>query len=191
MIIPSGYGAVALPIVNTATPRAAYVTWGFQNVGALIGPIIAADAVMDALESTVSPALDSSCTIGPAEVRLNIGGVENVGSSTETQTGGSADQRPAPNCALLVQKRSGVSGRKNRGRFYWPWAINNASINEAGVISTGTVNDFQDIFDNFLENLSTEGIPMRILHNSAGTPAPVIGLSVSPLVATQRRRLRP
>jgi len=139
----------------------------------------------------VSPALDSSCTIGPAEVRLNIGGVENVGSSTETQTGGSADQRPAPNCALLVQKRSGVSGRKNRGRFYWPWAINNASINEAGVISTGTVNDFQDIFDNFLENLSTEGIPMRILHNSAGTPAPVIGLSVSPLVATQRRRLRP
>lgn len=191
MIIPVGYGSVGLPIVNSASSRRAFVTWGFQNSGALIGPSIIGDAVMDALEATVSPTLDSSCTIGPAEVRVNIGGTELVGLATESQTGGSADQRPAPNCALLVQKVSGVAGRKNRGRFYWPWAVNNASINEAGIISAGTVSDFQDVFDTFLENLTTEGVPMRILHNTAGTPASVISLNVSNLVATQRRRLRP
>lgn len=191
MIIPVGYGSVALPITHEGQARSAFVTWGFQNSGALIGPVVIADAVMDALESTISVALDSSCTIGPAQVRVNIGGDELVGESTETQIGGSPDARPAPNTALLVQKRSGVAGRKNRGRFYWPWSVNNDSIREDGSISPGTVSDFQDLFDTFLENLTTEGIPMRVLHNSAGVPAPVIALSVSPLVATQRRRLRP
>jgi hypothetical protein len=191
MIIPVGYGSVALPLTHEGMARSAFVTWGFQNSGALIGPAVAADAVMDALESTVSTVLDSTVTIGPAQVRLNVGGTELVGESAETQTGGSPDARPSPNVALLVQKVSGVAGRKNRGRFYWPWSVNNDSIREDGSISPGTVSDFQDIFDTFLENLTTEGIPMRVLHNSAGTPATVIALRVSPLVATQRRRVRP
>lgn len=191
MIIPVGYGQVSLPLTHSGMSRQAFVTWGFQNSGALIGPTIIGDAVMDALESTVNVALDTEVTIGPAQVRVNIGGTELVGESTESATGGSPDARPAPNVALLVKKVSGVAGRKNRGRFYWPWAINNASINELGTISAGTVSDFQDLFDTFLENLTTEGVPMRILHNSAGTPAAVIALQVQPLVATQRRRVRP
>lgn len=189
MLIPSGYGHVVCPITHAGMGRSAVVTWGFQNVGALIGPVIAADACIEALEPDINAVLDTEVTIGPVQVKMNIGGTELVGESTTTLVGASPDNRPPAQVALLVQKRTGLAGRRNRGRFYWPWAVAEASVDELGRITPSTVVDFQNAFDNFLEALETEGVPMRVLHNTAGTPADVIQLRVSNVVGTQRRRL--
>lgn len=189
MIIPTGFAHVAIPFKHLSLGRRAFITFGVHVTGGQPGPVAVADDAMTAFQTSLGTTIDSQVTYGAPEVIYNLGGTELVGTGTSDAVGSSADARPPGQVAVLLSKRTGVRGRKNRGRFYLPWAVTEAAVDEVGNIDSSTVSDFQDLADDFLTNLVTAGLEMVILHNSVGTPTDVIQLLVSPLVATQRRRL--
>lgn len=117
-----------------------------------------------------------------------VAGLRNVASS-------------APNVSILVRKSTGLGGRYNRGRNYWP-SFDRTFVLSNGTVSPGEVTLLQAGFDAMLEVLGgAVGTPpvnltnMSLIHSpraaeATPTPTPITALIVENLVATQRRRLR-
>lgn len=190
-IIPSGFGQATIPFTLAGYARPAVITYGFQDVLGVDDPSTLADIHQARFETNLAAVIDSTVTIGPTHVQVNPGAGVLSGDGTTTEVGGSPDERPPPNVALLVRKGSLTPGRRGRGRLYLPWAVTETAVNEQGSIDGGTVDDFQEAFNAWLAGLTTDDVPMVILHTTAGSPATVTSLSVQNRVATQRRRLRP
>jgi hypothetical protein len=119
-------------------------------------------------------------------------------SSTEDpqpgfSTGGSA----IVNTAVLVQKRTNLGGRRNRGRMFIPCPDISGSVSVAGVLPSGELGEWQDRADAFLAAINEAESPdpvgdLALLHATGSSAATSItALTVAPKVATQRRRLRP
>src|SRR5260221_3442401 len=116
--------------------------------------------------------------------------------------GANVDNTVPPNVALLLRKRTSLSGRKNRGRSYFPFLLRQADVGETGAIAGGAVSGFQGEANTFLAQLVTDSTPMHIENKAFNTPLPphfvtaitassaaVTAFTVETVVATQRRRL--
>lgn len=111
-------------------------------------------------------------------------------SRTKSQPGAVGTAATSPQVTYLLQKISGFAGRKNRGRMYLPGVVE-ASVSDGGVVLPATVTNLAATAAAALSNWNTSGAPLHILHTDpADTPREVVELAVSPIVATQRRRLR-
>lgn len=97
----------------------------------------------------------------------------------------------APNTCVLVQRRSSLIGKKNRGRMYVPGIAYDATFNQAGQMSSGSVTDYTAAFTDFFSDLVGLGYDPVILHADGSTPTAQTSFSVDSTAATQRRRLRP
>lgn len=120
--------------------------------------------------------------------------------------GGLAGASTTPNVAFLVRKVI-IGNRSSRaGRWYLP-GVQEASVDEDGILSGTGVDDLQDGLSEFLTNTNNAGTPtthasaLVVVHleprpvpplpdNRVGTFTPVQALVLDELVATQRRRLR-
>lgn len=127
----------------------------------------------------------------------------NVGQPT---AGGLAGASTTPNVSFLVRKVI-IGNRSSRsGRMYLP-GVQEASVDEDGVISGTGVDDLQDGLSAFLTNTNNAGTPtthssnLVVVHleprpaqplpdDRVGTFTIVQALVLDELVATQRRRLR-
>jgi hypothetical protein len=190
MIIPDGYAGVQIPALHGGSGREALITFGVQDQANVLVPSAIAEDIWTVFAAELLPLLDSEVTWGPIRVRRGTAGDELVGEGTSSAAGGSAIASVPPNCAVLVTKGSGLSGRKNRGRYYWPWAATEGSVTELGVWDSGAVANFQSGQSDFLDGIDSANLPMVILHNVVGTPTPVQSLTVQALLGTQRRRMR-
>lgn len=102
------------------------------------------------------------------------------------------------NTAVLVQKRTGVAGRNQRGRMYIPpTVVSEANVDTVGVIASTPLGVMQTAWDAFWTALVADDFPPQLLHGGtkanpthAPAPTPIIQFLVEPMVATQRRRLR-
>jgi hypothetical protein len=116
--------------------------------------------------------------------------------------GGNAVATVPPNVALLIKKTTGLGGKRNRGRSYFPFILADASVNENGTITPLTVAAYQVAATAFLGVLNGDLTPMGIENRTFNQPLPphhvthisrsvadVTSYGVEPLVATQRRRL--
>jgi hypothetical protein len=127
-----------------------------------------------------------------------IEGEPIITEGTLNITGGSAGPVVPPNCALLVSKVTGVGGRRNRGRVYYPpVTLNEDQVSNSGTITPATLLLYQADWDAFLAELELSNIPPVVAHQydpdlgeTALTPTPMISFVVSGRIATQRRRLR-
>lgn len=95
------------------------------------------------------------------------------------------------NTALLIQKRSGLTGRRNRGRMFLPGVPRNR-VADNGVVEASWVAARTADYATWLDGFATANVDQAvILHSEApATPAVISSFAVAPLVATQRRRLR-
>ena len=134
----------------------------------------------------------SNLTLASMKFRYNIGGTEGEVEQAIGSAGTGGPGTLPPNVAVLVQKKTGLTGRKNRGRLYFPGFVGEGDVDANGIIDSDVLATMQGHFDDFLTavNASTTNIDMAILHHDASTPTPVTSLVVSNLVATQRRRIR-
>lgn len=142
--------------------------------------------------------LDLDTVDGPSGVRPPSG--------TEQTSGPATDAMAPPSMCYLITK-SHVGGRGTKpGRFYQP-CVGEATIDENGQVTGGTVTALQTRADAFLAN-TTQAQPtddfdayMVVTHfgprpappaedNRVGVPHRVSGLVVQTLAATQRRRMR-
>jgi hypothetical protein len=121
---------------------------------------------------------------------------DTIAESQNTVRPGERDMSSLPaNCSVLVKKVTGVGGRKNRGRNFFPFVIAEGDVTEVGVVGAARLANLQNAADIWLDQLDTGGVgglatPMYILHSGNEIPTPVSNLVVDPIIATQRRRLR-
>jgi hypothetical protein len=128
-----------------------------------------------------------------------------TGESTAAPTNGTGAFSSVPaNTAILVKKVTGVGGRRNRGRCYFPWMLNEGTVDEIGNIDPSWVSDTQAKMDDWLDALAggdSNGMvianrtydlpwndPRRVLVSVEMGPV-VTALVVESIAATQRRRM--
>jgi hypothetical protein len=167
---------------------------------------VAQDTVDDfqvSFNAMYTPLADTACQVLPPVVRLGDGSdvPYEATASGATALGGNSSAMAPPQVAALVKKSTGTGGRKNRGRTYFPYMLQQTAINETGTISSGTITAFQASLNTFLAALSTDLTLMVIANKVFNQPDPphyvtdiftgpnVTSYILEPLVATQRRRL--
>lgn len=187
-IVPVGFGQMVHSYELPGDAEPMVITYGLD----LTGPSDPQDIVNDidlVWKVELDDILSEDYTMIGSTLYVGFPGNTTVpftstGSSQPGQLSGALPQ----NNAILVQKRSGLAGRHNRGRFYLP-GVQAAAITSLGAMSGATLTAWQDILDSFLAGV--EAIqPMVILHANEDTPTPVTALVVQQTIATQRQRLR-
>jgi hypothetical protein len=191
MIIPSGYAQIVAPFHHALLTRAAAIVYGVRVDVALGGPSDLADYIETIWESELQGMVDSNVSMGPFHASWNQGAGVLSGDGTQTFAGGLSDTTVAPNTAILISKTTSTPGRKGRGRMYFPWAATDASTNEAGQLDGAAVTAIQGLFDDWHQAHIDQDVPPVLLHTGVGTPSLIDAFTVQPLLATQRRRMRP
>lgn len=192
-ILPVGFAHFTLSIRHAQVPRPMLVTWSAE-----VETPPFTQANLNSLYTDVSGALDglydAEYTWPQLVALVGQDGDPARFVSTGAGVGGRAtSQSPTPQVTYLVQKNTGLSGRRNRGRMYLP-AANEANIEQGGQLNgtefallNTTANELLTACESAGGN-NLDG--MVLLHSQApSTPTPVISVEPSLFVATQRRRL--
>lgn len=203
--IETGLALIVQAMQRSDMSRAAEVTFAL-NVAGVPDATVAQDAVDDFqanFNATWLAVLDNQVTVGKPTIKLGDGSTtpfEAVAAGA-IALGGAAGTKLPPNVALLVKKSTGLGGRANHGRTYFPFVLENPQVNENGTIVGASQAALQTVADAFLAQLTADGEPMCIAHKQFNVPLPphfvthittgplVTSYTVEQLIATQRRRL--
>lgn len=132
--------------------------------------------------------LGLNIVVGPTGVGPILDSVEGADDGTGTTT------LLTQNTTYLVKKLTGLGGRANRGRMFLPFA-RAENVSDTGQLDSATIEYLQGHVDQLLQDVNDADSPigvMVLLHTDPGnTPDNITAMTVSPTVATQRRRLRP
>lgn len=194
MTIPVGFSIVTFTWNQASTSRNVVCTFGSGN-GAATTPAAISLAWRVALVNTAArpftaATLSSVYTLVEIKCLANIGGVllSSLDSTPVTHTGAAAP--PPMNTAMLVNKVTGLAGRKYRGRIFSPWPVDEANVTAYGTISAPQLATAQATWDNALIALNTAGYQPHLLHTDGSTPTPITSFTVSQKIGTIGRRLR-
>lgn len=195
MLIPEDFCQVNLIFGGTGLPQGGQVVFGVHPTDPVAWSVqsVATDVLNAWNTSGIKAELASSTTMTGILVKAgpNATGASGLfaGAGANTNAGVGA----APNTTYLVGKNTDAGGRSGRGRMFLP-GVPEVNVNEAGVVSPAAVTALQTKVSAFLTALLTNDTPMVLLHGGPSapitTPLDVTSLSVSNVVATQRRRLR-
>lgn len=195
VLIPVGWGQVTVPFYSTSFSRPLAITWGF-DAPPDPDPVTIANEIRGTLTDTNGPfpasVVRSDTQIGPCIVQ--VGTEEGIlsGSGTLAINGtATLGTRPPVNVALLIQKRTALGGRRNRGRLYVPpvnW--DEDTIDNQGNFSSTFITAAATDWEFVLSTETAAGRGMYVLHSAPGAPTEIIDLVPQVLAATQRRRLR-
>jgi hypothetical protein len=202
-IIPDGYADCSIQLKHTSLARPAFVTHGVK-INA-VAPNLVANLVKGAWDQATGVRLwlAQGVTLGPVTVRIGqASGDPLIYQSTDPLLVGLASSSQVPqNTAVLFEKRTARGGRRGRGRMFWPWMLNEASVDDVGNLAGVAVTAYNTAINVNFAQLATVGLPMYILHSEAeptmsnpspGPPGPpdlVTSMAVDPVVGSQRRRL--
>lgn len=200
LVIPVGYAQIAVAMRHVSQSRTAVVTFGVEWSVDIAFPSQRCDDILAAFVDGYGPYIDAGVDVGPVSATIGAEGGENVTVvGTDHYAPPNQLEVEPSNVALLVRKSTARGGRRGRGRFYIPWIVPNAAVDDVGQLSGEFHGNMQVASNDLLSNLAAAqpggaGTPMVLLHstspNSAtGSPNPVVGLTVDTLVGTQRRRL--
>lgn len=195
LIIPDGFGLMSWHTLTTGDPEEMIWTMGLgiDEAASVSGlPELGRDAWDDQLKpltSSVVTLVRVRLRTGPAPT----GPTYEIAASIAGTQGGSL---PPPNCAVLIQKRSSLGGRANRGRAYLPGISSiSGSLDSGGNFGSTpalAVSSAMDAMQNQMATDATFGpVSFVILHSAVGAPTPITEFVCPPKLATQRRRLRP
>lgn len=140
--------------------------------------------------STLMGNLNNHVTGTTIDFVLGQDGDDDVVVSVVWGTDGTSGGNMTPiNSAFLLQKRTGVGGRRGRGRMYLP-GVSEGSVGDDGTLDTGVAAGIQTNVTAWLASFPGDWQPF-LLHQSAPyAPSLITTINVSPKIATQRTRLR-
>lgn len=184
-------------IVTLTTPRVArpaQVTFSTEWDSAAESLATLNDALRVFINSHIAPQLDDSYILDRIDsVGRNATGTDFAAGAVINNVGDRVGEVVPLNYSVLVRKSTGLRGRRNRGRMFWPGMAQEAEVDQAGVLTVARVASLQAAFTAFFAALAGR-VPnsnMLLLHTSAPTtPVPITDLVVQALGATQRRRMR-
>lgn len=95
------------------------------------------------------------------------------------------------NCAVLMNKRTALGGRKNKGRAYIPPCYPAETlVNGAGLVEEEALDNLTEWYEALLGSFVTEELVPCVHHSDGSAGTPINGLVPGGTIATQRRRLR-
>lgn len=190
LVIPNGYQMALYRLSLTNDPEPILISCGHKINAA---PDADADALHDNFYESWKNRLSAAYALEEVSVKqVTTGGAELEGTHVEHQVGLYAGGILPQNCATLVKKVTGQSGRHNRGRCFIPGAINRDNVGGNGVLTATELGLQQAAANTWRLACVSDSLDMVILHSSGPSAAtPVTALVVDAKIATQRRRLRP
>jgi hypothetical protein len=175
-------------------PHPMYVTYGVSPPGSTT-----ATAMATALRGFMKTALwdisprSNQWAMGKCTVNYaSAPGIIQVGESAVITNGTSASSDSPPvNAAVLVKKVTGIAGRSNRGRFYFPpWLLAETNVSPTGSIDASAVTTVQGWFTAWFNAMIAATYVPQLFHSSGASATNVTSFSVQQIMATQRLRMR-
>lgn len=140
------------------------------------------DAWQDQILDRQTSSLDlTGCEITTATQRVLYSNLVSGSASAEGE---------APQVSIVVEKNTGQRGRTNRGRFFIP-GIPQGEVYVSGSLANPLA--WQESVSLFFDECLAwpkDAVPAVLHTNKALVPTPIDELIVTPLVGTQRGRLR-
>lgn len=199
--VPVPYVDMALAIRDPNSPAPMIITWGIRTAEAGQYQQEVHDQIYDRLATEMKPQLSDALHFESLTARVATGGDPLVFFKESSVAGTNTNQSTPLNCAMLIKKTTGRAGRKNRGRMYWPFAVEGA-VDLRGQISQSAVNDFITKLNAFYELFQGGATDLEMLdgvylfHSEPegstehDDPTEVTSFVLDTKIATQRRRLR-
>lgn len=200
LIIPAGFHQVTFSFTLDESTQVFACTCGGES-----DTILTAQGLADAWHTAWCTGVSAPwaagampTTLSKTSVRVILQGdvEQTVGENTNPVIGTVGMAQPPANCCQLIVKRTGLAGRKHRGRMFSPMTTDELQVSPTGIISTASVTALQTKWTYALTTIQSAGIDPVILHTQEpGAPAPplptpIVELRVSNLVGTLRGRLR-
>lgn len=131
-------------------------------------------------------------TFAKTTALVNNAGVETYFETVINAAGTKVGQGVPTNGAVLVQKNTGIVGRKYRGRMYVPpFYFIEGDVDMAGVINSTPLTAYRALWAATFTELAADLHEPCILHlDTAEARTLCTSLTVSNLLASQRRRMR-
>lgn len=195
-LIPVGFAEVTAKLQPVAGTR--ICTWSLGVDDELFpseDPASIAQTFYDILVATGGPYRATALSSDWKFLGVHCTVMQEVGpisADFDNPVTGTATAAQVPiNSTLLVNKTTGIGSRRNRGRCYPPATmLAETQVNSLGQI-TATLSGIQAYFTHIMTGLSTALLQPVLFHQSPPfTPTPITALTVQPLLATQRRRMR-
>lgn len=186
--VPAGYYETTMHFTLPGQSGDIVTSLGWQGHDADTPPVY--EDRVSALNQLMGNISDD-CVLTVVTFNLGSAAVDNPTHDTADGTAGLSTGAALPaNVAVLVQKRCGLGGRRNRGRCYFP-GLSFSALDGGGTIAGATLGGLQTNWDEMVGDFAGSGDLPVLFHNTAPfTPTPVVSLEVQPTVATQRTRLR-
>lgn len=209
--IPNGFGEIIYRYGFVNDPEDKTVSLGFRSeLGGTVGNLDDAGAAalaawVDTFHSTGAPTLAVPWEFRGVVIRYKVADVEYLLEGGTPIVGSATTSVVTTNTGILVKKRTGLSGRGNRGRLYPPpYNLDEADVEPTGEIDSTIVGDYQAQFDALLLELTSNDVQPVILHAMVlddpgpppvyvpptDPPVDITAFLVTPKAATQRRRMR-
>lgn len=188
MIIPVGYAHVQHFFGGAGLPNGAAITYGVSGFGETDPEAVALQMHLD-LSTNWSSQWSSQIRLEETRVKFGPNATGPFGSHVE-QVAGTGNTAMAPNnTALLIEKRTQLGGRSGRGRLYMPGLVESV-VGPAGDIDPASLAIYQTTAEAWLVDIETTQTGMFLFHAASSDPTRVTSLTVDPVAATQRRRMR-
>lgn len=196
VVIPPGFAQCSIEFWLDGYPRPAVTTMGVKILGSESAGFNVAETFHGCYVGRFTALTDNGVTVRNARAVIGQDGADPIiQESSRTNVGGQARSSVAPALALMLSKSTDLGGRKNRGRMYIPWAMDDNAVAENGAISSVIVNAWTTACAGFLEDLSGSESEFEILdgayilHSDPSTPPTrITKLAPNPTIRTQRNR---
>lgn len=196
------FGEIVIAMSCTGDAELMLMTIGFGNP---TPPTLAnAESIKSAFVTYMTPTLQSQYKTQKVAMRYQDSPTEQtyIETTSAADAAGSGTSPLPSNCAIVIQKKTGLAGKKNRGRFFVP-GINEGLVNALGDIDSGAVASLQTNVNAMYTAWNTVVDELVIHHNipyvkgvpGTGGPDPsqiptnITSLVVAPRIGTQRRRM--
>lgn len=196
IVIANGECLVAHEITLSGAPHPFIVTYGVDNDTALSADSIATLCRVAFNAQLFAPggAVDAGTGWVSRQTKTlsrTAGGLLEAGLSDVPLAGTGTNTSPPANSSILITKRTGLAGRRYRGRMFLPcFGMAEAAVDAAGLLSGATVTAWNTRAGAFRTALSGVSLPLVLQHSDGAAGTPISSLVVSALVGTQRGRIR-
>lgn len=184
---------------GTALPNGAVNVFGLQQNPLITDPAEVAGILHNAWGTFISSVIASDVTL--EETRVKFGPNEDgpFASAGTPKAGVLTGTSGPPSVAILVKKNTALGGKSGSGRWYAP-GLSEELVSRTGHLDVAHLGNLNDAYGGFLESINSSAGPMFLLHSHGtrpdGTTVPlrapteVNSLTVDPVAATQRQRMR-
>lgn len=193
--VPVGYVDFILNITRAGDPEPFAVTFGAKT-GA--GPFdqISLAGVAAAATDQLAELLLSGDTLSEITAYVANDGPPFIYTQA-IGTAGDWNGQPLPsNCAVVITKDTGLGGRWNRGRVFWP-SIAEGQVDGNGLITPAIAQAYSDRWNAFMgQVMNADPGPqldsLVVFHDETLglLPTPIINFRAEAKIGTQRRRMR-